>query len=124
MHNYLGCFYLCQVTYTITDPEVAFTGDTTSDFIVDENNIDVLRAKILVMEVWYLKPAHYMTILFSSNFCLSIFILIDFESLKTCCRVILKIDFEYDKSDFNHFKLNMFIVDWAWGRLRLGRKMV
>lgn len=48
-----GYFALCQITYTITEPEVAFTGDTTSDFIVDENNIDVLRAKILVMEVWY-----------------------------------------------------------------------
>lgn len=32
-------------------PEVAFTGDTTSDFIIDETNIDVLRAKILVLEV-------------------------------------------------------------------------
>lgn len=35
----------------MTTPEVAFTGDTMSDFIVDEANIDVLRARILVMEV-------------------------------------------------------------------------
>lgn len=44
-----------EVTYTISEPEVAFTGDTTSDFIVDENNIDVMRAKILVMESTFLE---------------------------------------------------------------------
>lgn len=38
----------------MTAPEVAFTGDTTSDFIVDEANADVLSAKILVMEVYIL----------------------------------------------------------------------
>jgi hypothetical protein len=37
----------------LTEPEVAFTGDTMSDFIIDENNADVLRAKILVSEVIY-----------------------------------------------------------------------
>ncbi|KAH7575499.1 hypothetical protein JRO89_XS02G0123900 [Xanthoceras sorbifolium] len=42
-----------EITYTVTTPEVAFTGDTTSDFIVDEANIDVLRARILVMESTY-----------------------------------------------------------------------
>ncbi|MBA0735432.1 hypothetical protein Gogos_019281 [Gossypium gossypioides] len=39
-----------EITYTTTTPEVAFTGDTMSDFIVDEANLDVLRAKILVVE--------------------------------------------------------------------------
>ncbi|KAI4313649.1 hypothetical protein L6164_026608 [Bauhinia variegata] len=39
-----------EITNTLTEPEIAFTGDTTSDFIVDESNIDVLRAKILVIE--------------------------------------------------------------------------
>ncbi|KAF8408059.1 hypothetical protein HHK36_007200 [Tetracentron sinense] len=39
-----------EITYTVTSPEVAFTGDTMSDFIVDSDNIDVLRARILVME--------------------------------------------------------------------------
>ncbi|KAK6230375.1 hypothetical protein QUC31_001893 [Theobroma cacao] len=39
-----------EITYTTTAPEVAFTGDTTSDFIVDKTNIDVLRARILVVE--------------------------------------------------------------------------
>ncbi|RYR59510.1 hypothetical protein Ahy_A05g025401 isoform D [Arachis hypogaea] len=38
------------ITYTLTEPEIAFTGDTMSDFIVDENNTDVLRARILVIE--------------------------------------------------------------------------
>lgn len=44
-------FASVQITYTISSPEIAFTGDTMSDFIVDEANIDVLRAKILVVEV-------------------------------------------------------------------------
>ncbi|XP_048329405.1 tRNase Z TRZ1 isoform X1 [Ziziphus jujuba] len=39
-----------EITYTVTEPQIAFTGDTTADFIVDKSNIDVLRAKILVME--------------------------------------------------------------------------
>ncbi|KAK8690671.1 hypothetical protein V6N13_074202 [Hibiscus sabdariffa] len=39
-----------EITNTTTAPEVAFTGDTMSDFIVDEANLDVLRAKILVVE--------------------------------------------------------------------------
>ncbi|KAL4280829.1 hypothetical protein GQ457_03G017720 [Hibiscus cannabinus] len=39
-----------EITNTTTVPEVAFTGDTMSDFIVDEANLDVLRAKILVVE--------------------------------------------------------------------------
>ncbi|KAJ7964918.1 Nuclear ribonuclease Z [Quillaja saponaria] len=39
-----------QITYTLTEPEIAFTGDTMSDFILEEGNIDALRARILVME--------------------------------------------------------------------------
>ncbi|KAK9995999.1 hypothetical protein SO802_020685 [Lithocarpus litseifolius] len=39
-----------EITYTVTVPEIAFTGDTMSDFIVDQNNIDALRSRILVME--------------------------------------------------------------------------
>ncbi|KAF3437778.1 hypothetical protein FNV43_RR20534 [Rhamnella rubrinervis] len=39
-----------EITYTVAEPQIAFTGDTTSDFIVDKSNIDVLRARILVME--------------------------------------------------------------------------
>lgn len=39
-----------EITNTVTVPEIAFTGDTMSDFIVDQNNIDVLRSRILVME--------------------------------------------------------------------------
>jgi ribonuclease Z len=35
----------------VTTPEVAFTGDTMSDFILDPDNVDVLKAKILVVEV-------------------------------------------------------------------------
>ncbi|XP_010471561.1 PREDICTED: nuclear ribonuclease Z [Camelina sativa] len=43
-----------EITNSITTPEVAFTGDTTSDFVVDENNDDVLKAKVLVMESTFL----------------------------------------------------------------------
>ncbi|KAF5199175.1 tRNase Z TRZ1 [Thalictrum thalictroides] len=42
-----------EITETLTSPEIAFTGDTMSDFIVDPNNIDALRAKILVLESTY-----------------------------------------------------------------------
>jgi hypothetical protein len=35
-------------------PEVAFTGDTTSDFITNKANQDALDAKLLSMEVKYL----------------------------------------------------------------------
>ncbi|KAK1373332.1 tRNase Z TRZ1 [Heracleum sosnowskyi] len=42
-----------EITDTITTPEIAFTGDTMSDFIVDSTNSDVLKAKILVMEATY-----------------------------------------------------------------------
>ncbi|VVA95275.1 unnamed protein product [Arabis nemorensis] len=43
-----------EITNSITTPEVAFTGDTTSDFVVDENNADALKAKVLVMESTFL----------------------------------------------------------------------
>ncbi|KAF2311345.1 hypothetical protein GH714_021933 [Hevea brasiliensis] len=39
-----------EITNTVTSPEIAFTGDTMSDFIIDENNSDALKARILVME--------------------------------------------------------------------------
>lgn len=42
-----------EITDTITTPEIAFTGDTMSDFIIDSTNSDVLKAKILVMEATY-----------------------------------------------------------------------
>ncbi|KAL6497423.1 tRNA 3' processing endoribonuclease [Orobanche gracilis] len=41
-----------EITDTYTSPEIAFTGDTMSDFIIDTDNVDVLRAKILIMELW------------------------------------------------------------------------
>lgn len=44
-------FVYLQITYTVAEPQIAFTGDTMSDFIVDQSNIDVLKARILVMEV-------------------------------------------------------------------------
>ncbi|XP_050221001.1 tRNase Z TRZ1 [Mercurialis annua] len=46
-----------EITNSVTAPEIAFTGDTMSDFIIDENNIDALRARILVMESTFLDAA-------------------------------------------------------------------
>ena len=40
-----------QITDMILSPEVAFTGDTTSDFMLDPRNADALRAKLLILEV-------------------------------------------------------------------------
>jgi hypothetical protein len=40
-----------EITDTILYPEVAFTGDTKSDFILDPRNADALRAKVLITEV-------------------------------------------------------------------------
>ena len=47
----LAIFHSLQITNTVTTPEVAFTGDTMSYFILDPDNADVLKAKILVMDV-------------------------------------------------------------------------
>ncbi|CAN1156056.1 tRNase Z TRZ1 [Linum perenne] len=44
-----------KITDTVTHPEIAFTGDTMSDFILDESNVDVLKAKILVMECTFVE---------------------------------------------------------------------
>ncbi|OIT33972.1 PREDICTED: nuclear ribonuclease Z-like [Nicotiana attenuata] len=44
-----------EITYTTTAPEIAFTGDTMSDFIKDTENVDVLRAKVLIMESTYVE---------------------------------------------------------------------
>ncbi|KAL1541600.1 tRNA 3' processing endoribonuclease [Salvia divinorum] len=42
-----------EITNIYTTPEIAFTGDTMSDFITDVDNADALRAKILIMESTY-----------------------------------------------------------------------
>ncbi|KAF0917185.1 hypothetical protein E2562_016977 [Oryza meyeriana var. granulata] len=38
-----------EITNTLTVPEIAFTGDTMAGFILDPDNADVLKAKILVV---------------------------------------------------------------------------
>ncbi|PIA38235.1 hypothetical protein AQUCO_02800127v1 [Aquilegia coerulea] len=43
-----------EITDTILSPEMAFTGDTTSDFLLDPRNADALRAKVLVTEATFL----------------------------------------------------------------------
>ncbi|KAL3824283.1 hypothetical protein ACJIZ3_020312 [Penstemon smallii] len=43
-----------EITNTILCPEVAFTGDTMSDFFLDPRSADALRAKILITEATFL----------------------------------------------------------------------
>lgn len=43
-----------QITDMILSPEVAFTGDTTSDFMLEPRNADALRAKLLITEATFL----------------------------------------------------------------------
>ncbi|CAA0815911.1 Nuclear ribonuclease Z [Striga hermonthica] len=46
-----------NVPYTYTSPEIAFTGDTMSDFIIDLDNVDALRAKILIIESTFVESS-------------------------------------------------------------------
>ncbi|CAM6098128.1 unnamed protein product [Calypogeia fissa] len=46
-----------EIVNTFKIPEVAFTGDTTADFIVDEANKDALEAKLLIMEATFVNEA-------------------------------------------------------------------
>ncbi|GAB4825225.1 mitochondrial 3'-tRNA processing endonuclease Trz2 [Ancistrocladus abbreviatus] len=43
-----------EITDMILYPEVAFTGDTTSDFMLEPRNADALRAKLLITEATFL----------------------------------------------------------------------
>ena len=51
-----------QITNVESTPEIAFSGDTMSDFILDPDNADVLKAKILVVEVCLLVGHHFVII--------------------------------------------------------------
>ncbi|KAJ6880452.1 tRNase Z TRZ2 [Populus alba x Populus x berolinensis] len=43
-----------QITDIILSPEVAFTGDTTAEYMLDPRNADALRAKVLITEATFL----------------------------------------------------------------------
>ncbi|KAK3404409.1 hypothetical protein EUGRSUZ_K00726 [Eucalyptus grandis] len=43
-----------EITDTILSPEVAFTGDTTSDYMLNPRSADALRAKVLITEATFL----------------------------------------------------------------------
>ncbi|XP_057724950.1 tRNase Z TRZ2, chloroplastic [Arachis stenosperma] len=47
-----------EITDTILAPEVAFTGDTTPDFMLDPHNADALRAKVLITEATFLDESY------------------------------------------------------------------
>ena len=43
-----------EITQEVIVPEVAFTGDTTTDWISMPGNEEVLKAKLLIMELTFL----------------------------------------------------------------------
>ncbi|GLT94121.1 hypothetical protein SLE2022_118790 [Rubroshorea leprosula] len=47
-----------EITDIILSPEVEFTGDTTSDYMLAPRNADALRAKILITEVTFLNEGY------------------------------------------------------------------
>ncbi|GLT94125.1 hypothetical protein SLE2022_118830 [Rubroshorea leprosula] len=47
-----------EITDIILSAEVAFTGDTTSDYMLDTRNVDSLRAKILITEATFLNEGY------------------------------------------------------------------
>ena len=46
-----------EITQEVTVPEIAFTGDTTADWISMPGNEEVLKAKLLIMELTFLDDA-------------------------------------------------------------------
>ena len=58
MNCYSWCLTLLsclqEVTSRVVVPEVAFTGDTTAEFITDPANAEVLKARLLIMECTFL----------------------------------------------------------------------
>ncbi|OMP09523.1 putative ribonuclease z, chloroplast [Corchorus olitorius] len=47
-----------EITDTVLSPEVAFTGDTTAEYMLDPRNADALRAKILITEATFLDEGY------------------------------------------------------------------
>eukprot|EP00891_Asterochloris_glomerata_P005077 jgi/Astpho2/5077/Aster-08014 len=48
-----------EITQEVTVPEIAFTGDTTTDWISMPGNEEVLKAKLLIMELTFLDDAKH-----------------------------------------------------------------
>lgn len=47
-----------EITDIVLSPEVAFTGDTTAEYMLDPRNADALRAKILITEATFLDEGY------------------------------------------------------------------
>nr|CAD22099.1 RNase Z [Arabidopsis thaliana] len=43
-----------EITYAILSPEIAFTGNTTSEYMLNPRNANALRAKVLISEATFL----------------------------------------------------------------------
>ena len=46
-----------EITHRVVVPELAFTGDTTAEFITDPANEEVFKARLLIMECSFLDDA-------------------------------------------------------------------
>lgn len=46
-----------EITHRVVVPELAFTGDTTAEFLTDPANEEVFRARLLIMECTFLDDA-------------------------------------------------------------------
>ena len=52
------CFpHVQEITHHMVVPELAFTGDTTAEFITDPANEEVFKARLLIMECSFLDDA-------------------------------------------------------------------
>ena len=49
--------YLQEITHRTVVPEIAFTGDTTAEFITDPANAEVFKARLLIMECSFIDDA-------------------------------------------------------------------
>ncbi|KAG8488384.1 hypothetical protein CXB51_016562 [Gossypium anomalum] len=47
-----------EITDIVLSPEVAFTGDTTAEYMLDPRNADALRAKVLITEATFLDDGY------------------------------------------------------------------
>lgn len=65
MHVLVWTNFNLQMTDTVATPEIAFIGDTMSDFILDPDDDDVLKAKIFVMEIWFTVSYHHLAATFT-----------------------------------------------------------
>lgn len=68
--TYTVLHHVQDITHRVVVPELAFTGDTTADFITDPANEEVFKARLLIMECSFLDgamPPENAKVQFTSN---------------------------------------------------------